>query len=228
MIKALLTDIEGTITRISFVKDVLFPYAAKQLPEFVKTHQTQSAVEEQITAVKAIIEQPNANIDVVVETLLEWIRDDKKITPLKQLQGLIWQTGYENGDFTGHLYPDAYQFLVAQHQAGQQLYVYSSGSVKAQHLIFNYSDFGDIRSLFTDFFDTNVGAKQEAIAYENIIAQLPFAANEVLFLSDVVAELNAAKAVGLKTLHLIRDGQASSPAHNYINDFSQFTAEHLA
>ncbi|MBB1467373.1 acireductone synthase [Pseudoalteromonas sp. SG41-5] len=228
MIKALLTDIEGTITRISFVKDVLFPYAAKQLPEFVKTHQTQSAVAEQITAVKAIIEQPNANIDVVVETLLEWIRDDKKITPLKQLQGLIWQTGYENGDFTGHLYPDAYQFLVAQHQAGQQLYVYSSGSVKAQHLIFNYSDFGDIRSLFTDFFDTNVGAKQEAIAYENIIAQLPFAANEVLFLSDVVAELNAAKAVGLKTLHLIRDGQASSPAHNYINDFSQFTAEHLA
>ncbi|MEH6394563.1 acireductone synthase [Pseudoalteromonas sp.] len=228
MIKALLTDIEGTITRISFVKEVLFPYAAKQLPEFVKAQQTQSAVAEQITAVRAIIEQPNANIDVVINTLLEWIRDDKKITPLKQLQGLIWQTGYENGDFTGHLYPDAYQFLVAQQQAGQQLYVYSSGSVKAQHLIFNYSDFGDIRSLFTDYFDTNVGAKQEASAYENIIAQLPFAAHEVLFLSDVAAELDAAKAAGLKTLHLIRDGQANSPAHNYINDFSQFTAEHLA
>lgn len=228
MIKALLTDIEGTITRISFVKDVLFPYAAKQLPEFVKTQQTQSAVAEQITAVKAIIEQPDANIDVVINTLLAWIRDDKKITPLKQLQGMIWQTGYENGDFTGHLYPDAYQLLVAQQQAGQQLYVYSSGSVKAQHLIFNYSDFGDIRSLFTDYFDTNVGAKQEVIAYENIIAQLPFAANEVLFLSDVAAELDAAKGAGLKTLHLIRDGQASSPEHNYINDFSQFTAEHLA
>lgn len=228
MIKALLTDIEGTITRISFVKDVLFPYAAKQLPEFVKANQLNPMVAEQITAVQALIEQPAADIDTVIHTLLTWIAADKKITPLKQLQGLIWQTGYENGDFTGHLYPDAYLFLQNQQQAGQQLYVYSSGSVKAQQLIFQYSDFGDIRSLFTDYFDTNVGAKQEPIAYENIIAQLPFAANEVLFLSDVVSELDAAKSAGLKTLHLIRDGQVSSPAHNYIHDFSQFTAEYLA
>ncbi|MFY8326930.1 acireductone synthase [Pseudoalteromonas sp. ZZD1] len=228
MIKALLTDIEGTITRISFVKEVLFPYATAQLPTFVKANQQQTVVAEQIDAVKVLIDQPNANIDTVINTLLEWISADKKIPPLKQLQGLIWQTGYENGDFTGHIYPDAYQFLQAQQQAGQQLYVYSSGSVKAQHLIFQHSDFGDIRPLFTNYFDTKVGAKQEASAYKNIIAKLPFAANEVLFLSDVAAELDAAKAAGLKTLHLIRDGQANSTEHNYINDFSQFTAEHLA
>lgn len=228
MIKALLTDIEGTITRISFVKEVLFPYAAAQLPTFVTANQQHAIVAEQIDAVKALIDQPNADIDTVINTLLEWIAADKKITPLKQLQGLTWQTGYENGDFTGHLYPDAYQFLQTQQQAGQQLYVYSSGSVKAQQLIFQYSDFGDIRPLFTDYFDTQVGAKQQPSAYENIISQLPFVANEVLFLSDVAAELDAAKSAGLKTLHLIRDGQASSPAHNYINDFSQFTAEHLA
>lgn len=228
MIKALLTDIEGTITRISFVKEVLFPYATEQLPTFVRANQQQAVVAEQIDAVKVLIDQPNANIDTVINTLLEWISADKKITPLKQLQGLIWQTGYENGDFTGHIYPDAYQFLQAQQQAGQQLYVYSSGSVKAQHLIFQHSDFGDIRPLFTNYFDTKVGAKQEASAYKNIIAKLPFAANEVLFLSDVAAELDAAKAAGLKTLHLIRDGQANSTEHNYINDFSQFTAEHLA
>ena len=228
MIKALLTDIEGTITRISFVKDVLFPYAAKQLPEFVRTNQHQPLVAEQVTAVKELIEQPNADINAVISTLLEWIAADKKITPLKQLQGLIWQTGYENGDFTGHLYPDAYLFLQNQHQTGLQLYVYSSGSVKAQQLIFQYSDFGDIRPLFTDYFDTKVGAKQESNAYNNIIEKLPFAANEVLFLSDVVAELDAAKSAGLKTLHVIRDGQASSTDHDYISDFNQFTAEHLA
>ncbi len=227
MIKALLTDIEGTITRISFVKEVLFPYATAQLPAFVKANQQQVAVAEQINTVKELINQPNADIDTVINTLLAWIAEDKKITPLKQLQGLIWQTGYESGDFTGHLYPDAYQFLQTQQQAGQQLYVYSSGSVKAQHLIFQYSDFGDIRSLFTDYFDTKVGAKQESSSYQNIVSQLPFAANEVLFLSDVVAELDAAKAAGLKTLHLTRDGQASSAEHNYIHDFSQFTAEHL-
>ncbi|GAA62380.1 MULTISPECIES: acireductone synthase [unclassified Pseudoalteromonas] len=228
MIKALLTDIEGTITRISFVKDVLFPYAAQQLPAFVRGHTEQPEVAEQISAVKAEINEPNADIDTVISTLLTWIEEDKKITPLKQLQGLIWQTGYENGDFTGHLYPDAYQFLQQQKQAGQQLYVYSSGSVKAQHLIFQYSDFGDIRSLFSDYFDTKVGAKQAPSAYENIITQLPFNPDEVLFLSDVVAELDAAKTTGLKTLHLIRDGQESSSKHNYINDFSQFKAEHLA
>lgn len=228
MIKALLTDIEGTITRISFVKEVLFPYAAARLPEFVKANQQQDAVAEQLNAVKEFIEQPDAPIDTVISTLLKWIADDKKITPLKQLQGLIWQAGYENGDFTGHLYPDAYQFLQQQKLAGQQLYVYSSGSVKAQHLIFQYSDFGDIRPLFTDYFDTKVGAKQEQSSYENIITQLPFDANEVLFLSDVVSELDAAKAAGLNTLHLIRDGQACSVEHNYINDFSQFTAEYLA
>ncbi|MGO2012732.1 MAG: acireductone synthase [Pseudoalteromonas sp.] len=228
MIKALLTDIEGTITRISFVKEVLFPYAAKQLPEFVKANQHQPLVAEQVTAVKELIEQPSADINTVISALLEWIATDKKITPLKQLQGFIWQAGYENGDFTGHLYPDAYHFLKNQQQAGQQLYVYSSGSVKAQQLIFQYSDFGDIRSLFNDYFDTKIGAKQQSIAYENILAELPFAASEVLFLSDVVAELDAAKSAGLKTLHLIRDGQASSQEHNYINDFSQFTTEYLA
>ncbi|KPH62950.1 acireductone synthase [Pseudoalteromonas porphyrae] len=228
MIKALLTDIEGTITRISFVKEVLFPYAAARLPEFVKANQQQDAVAEQLNAVKEFIEQPDAPIDTVISTLLKWVADDKKITPLKQLQGLIWQAGYENGDFTGHLYPDAYQFLQQQKLAGQQLYVYSSGSVKAQHLIFQYSDFGDIRPLFTDYFDTKVGAKQEQSSYESIITQLPFDANEVLFLSDVVSELDAAKAAGLNTLHLIRDGQACSVEHNYINDFSQFTAEYLA
>jgi len=224
MIKAILTDIEGTITRISFVKDVLFPYAEKQLPTFLRLNAKKAHVAEQIAAVKTIIDEPNADLERVISVLLTWIEEDKKITPLKQLQGLIWQTGYEHGDFKGHLYPDAFDFLQAQHAQNIALYVYSSGSVRAQQLLFKYSDYGDIRALFNDFFDTKVGAKQEQAAYNTIIEQLPFDASEVLFLSDVAAELDAAKAAGLKTLHLIRDGQAQSE-HPYVHDFTNVKLE---
>ncbi|MBQ4859737.1 acireductone synthase [Pseudoalteromonas sp. MMG007] len=224
MIKAILTDIEGTITRISFVKDVLFPYAAKQLATFLRLNAKKAHVAEQITAVKTIIDEPNADLERVISVLLTWIEEDKKITPLKQLQGLIWQTGYEHGDFKGHLYPDAFDFLQAQHAQNIALYVYSSGSVRAQQLLFKYSDYGDIRALFNDFFDTKVGAKQEQAAYNTIIEQLPFDASEVLFFSDVAAELDAAKAAGFKTLHLIRDGQAQSE-HPYVHDFTNAKLE---
>tara|TARA_B110000211_G_scaffold229253_1_gene286727 strand:+ start:1271 stop:1954 length:684 start_codon:yes stop_codon:yes gene_type:complete len=224
MIKAILTDIEGTITRISFVKDVLFPYAEKQLPTFLRLNAKKAHVAEQIAAVKTIIDEPNADLERVISVLLTWIEEDKKITPLKQLQGLIWQTGYEHGDFKGHLYPDAFEFLQAQHAQNITLYVYSSGSVRAQQLLFKYSDYGDIRALFNDFFDTKVGAKQEQAAYNTIIEQLPFDASEVLFLSDVAAELDAAKAADLKTLHLIRDGQAQSE-HPYVHDFTNVKLE---
>ncbi|KID55370.1 haloacid dehalogenase [Pseudoalteromonas luteoviolacea] len=222
MIKAILTDIEGTITRISFVKEILFPYAAKHLAGFVKNSQDEPQVRAQLDAVRAEIAQPDASLDTVIDTLLGWIEADKKITPLKQLQGLVWQDGYQQKDFTGHIYPDAHAYLTAQHQAGTALYVYSSGSVKAQQLLFAHSDFGDIRGLFSDYFDTRVGAKQQPESYHNIVQNLPFEAHEVLFLSDVVAELDAAKAAGLQTLQLWRDDQPKSPNHAFITSF-----EHL-
>lgn len=221
MIKAIVTDIEGTITRISFVKEVLFPYAANALPAFVKNNQTSLQVAEQIDAVRDLIENPTASIDEVIDTLLLWIKEDKKITPLKQLQGLIWQTGYEQGDFTGHLYPDAMQFLNAMSNQCE-LYVYSSGSVKAQHLLFQYSDFGDIRPLFKNYFDTKIGGKKEITSYQNILDSIGFEPNQVLFLSDIVEELDAAKAAGMHTLQLYRDEQPSSPQHFKISDFSEF------
>ncbi|MEJ6474272.1 acireductone synthase [Pseudoalteromonas piscicida] len=222
MIKAILTDIEGTITRISFVKEILFPYAAARLPQFILDHQHDDSVAEQIDAVREELNNPEASIDAVIDVLLEWIATDKKITPLKQLQGLVWQFGYKNGDFTGHLYEDAYQFLTQQKAGGRDLYVYSSGSVKAQQLLFAYSDYGDIRSLFSDYFDTRIGAKQEVSAYQNIVTALPYEAEQILFLSDVVAELDAAKAAGMKTLQLFRDAQAISPEHPVISSFDHF------
>jgi enolase-phosphatase E1 len=228
MIKAILTDIEGTITRITFVKDILFPYAAEHLPNFVRTQHADPAVAAQIEAVRQELNKPDATLDEVINALLTWIAEDKKITPLKQLQGLIWQTGYEQGDFTGHLYPDAMAFLNAMDAQDIALYVYSSGSVKAQQLLFAYSDFGDVRPLFKDYFDTKVGGKKEPQSYLTILTQLPYHANEVLFLSDVVEELDAAKAAGMATLQLWRDNQTYSEQHRKISDFEQFDSEYLA
>lgn len=222
MIKAIITDIEGTITRISFVKDILFPYAAKHISGFVENNAHLPEVKAQIDAVKAHINNENADLNEVINALLHWIETDQKITPLKQLQGLIWQTGYQQGDFTGHIYPDAHDFLAAQKQTGTALYVYSSGSVKAQHLLFEHSDYGDIRPLFSDYFDTLVGGKKETQSYQNILQQLPFLPQEVLFLSDVVEELDAAKAAGIHTLQLWRDDQAKSAQHPFIETFNQF------
>ncbi|KZN46590.1 acireductone synthase [Pseudoalteromonas luteoviolacea] len=227
MIKAILTDIEGTITRISFVKDVLFPYAAEHLPAFVRQNESDVLVKALLDAVRHEIAQPTANIDIVIVSLLAWIRDDLKVRPLKQLQGLIWKTGYQQGDFTGHIYPDAYQYLQQQHQAGTALYVYSSGSVKAQQLLFAHSDYGDIRSLFTGYFDTTVGHKKSVSSYQNIVNQIPFEPHEVLFLSDIIEELDAAKHAGLQTLQLWRDNQAQNQNHPFITSFEQFDSEKI-
>ncbi|WP_440054748.1 acireductone synthase [Pseudoalteromonas sp. T1lg65] len=225
MIKAILTDIEGTITRISFVKEVLFPYAKQHLPQFIREHHQDELVNVQIAAVRHELNNQQASLEQVIAALLHWIETDQKVTPLKQLQGLVWQFGYENGDFKGHLYPDAFQFLQQQNQQGRALYVYSSGSVKAQQLLFAHSDYGDIRDLFSDYFDTRVGAKQEVQSYLTIIESIPFSADEVLFLSDIVAELDAAKQAGMKTLQLWRDNQQDSPIHPKIDRFSQYNEE---
>ncbi|MCG7536030.1 acireductone synthase [Pseudoalteromonas sp. OOF1S-7] len=225
MIKAILTDIEGTITRISFVKEILFPYAADKLPDFVIQHARTPEVSAQLDAVRAELGEPQATLERVIGSLLNWIAEDKKITPLKQLQGMIWQYGYQNGDFTGHIYPDAHQFLCTEHAAGKALYVYSSGSVQAQQLLFAHSDYGDIRPMFSGYFDTRVGAKQQPEAYQTILSQISFAPHEVLFLSDVVAELDAAQAAGMQTLQLWRDGQTRAQAHPFIENFSQYKAK---
>ncbi|BCE00342.1 acireductone synthase [Marinicellulosiphila megalodicopiae] len=230
MIKAIITDIEGTITRISFVKEILFPYAKKQLPDFIRQNQTQKEVAIQINETKRIMQNEKADLEIdldleaVIAQLLQWIEDDQKITPLKQLQGLVWFEGYSKGDFTGHIYNDAMEFL-NQVSNDYELYVYSSGSVKAQQLLFQYSDFGDIRPLFKDYFDTLVGGKKEVQSYNNIIKQINIAAEQVLFLSDILQELDAAKSAGLQTCQLLRDGQATSDEHVVINDFTEFDIE---
>ena len=198
-VSAILTDIEGTTSSISFVKDVLFPYARRALPGFVRDHRDDPEVRRWLDVV-ATEHGSICNDDVIVETLQGWIDQDRKHTALKALQGMIWQAGYRDADFTAHIYPDAAPALRDWHARGYPLYVYSSGSVPAQKLFFGYSDAGDLTPLFSDWFDTEVGGKREADSYRAIAGRIGVPANAILFLSDVVEELDAAREAGLQTV----------------------------
>jgi len=205
-IKAILTDIEGTTSAVSFVFDVLFPYAAKHLPAFVREQAGRADVAEQLAAVRRESNEPDADVERVVEILLGWIAEDRKATPLKALQGMVWEQGYQAGQLQGHVYPDAVEALKRWHQDGFQLFVYSSGSIQAQRLIFGCSVAGDLTPLFSGYFDTTSGPKREAQSYVNITQAINLEAGQILFLSDIVEELDAARAAGMATCGLAREG----------------------
>lgn len=205
-IKAILTDIEGTTSAVSFVFDVLFPYAARHLPGFVSEHAGDPAVAEQVEAVRRESGEPEASVERVVAILLDWIAEDRKATPLKALQGMVWEQGYRTGQLKGHVYQDAVEALRRWHAEGYRLYVYSSGSIQAQKLIFGCSEAGDLSPLFSGYFDTTSGPKREAGSYRRIVEAIGLPAEEVLFLSDVVQELDAAREAGLPTIGLAREG----------------------
>lgn len=203
MIKAIITDIEGTTTDIDFVHKVLFPYSRERIADFVRTHQEDPKIAPILKEVRQSL-PPYADLTMLIKQLIDWIDQDVKNGSLKSLQGLIWKEGFEKGAFTGHVYQDAYENLLKWHQQGIALYIYSSGSVQAQQLLFQYSDFGDMRYLFKGYFDTAVGAKKEVASYANILKEIGFEPSEVLFLSDVKAELDAAKANKINTYLLDR------------------------
>lgn len=199
MTSAILTDIEGTTSSISFVRDVLFPYARRALPGFVAGHGQDPEVRRWLDAVA--VEIGGACQDqLIVETLQGWIDQDRKHTALKALQGMVWEAGYRNADFTAPIYRDAAEALQRWHDLELPLYVYSSGSVPAQKLFFGHSDAGDLTGLFSGWYDTEVGGKREPASYTRIAGSIGVAPHSILFLSDVVEELDAARAAGLHTV----------------------------
>ncbi|MGY0556539.1 MULTISPECIES: acireductone synthase [unclassified Lysobacter] len=201
--KAILTDIEGTASSISFVRDVLFPYARRALPGFVKARGQEPAVRKWLDMVAT--EMGGMCQDAMIAEVMQgWIDEDRKHTALKALQGMIWAEGYQSADFTAHIYPDAADALRQWHADGMPLYVYSSGSVPAQRLFFGHSDAGDLTGLFSGWFDTEVGGKREADSYREIASSIGLPASEILFLSDVVAELDAARDAGMDTVLIDR------------------------
>lgn len=214
MIKAIVTDIEGTTSSISFVKDVLFPYARARLADFIRAHKDEPEVRRLIDEARQIAGQ-GLDDEQLIEQLKRWIDEDKKITPLKSLQGLIWAQGYREGDFQSHLYEDAVRNLKKWQAQGLKLYVFSSGSVQAQKLLFAHTPYGDLTRLFAGFFDTHIGAKKEPVAYRTIAQHIGLEPAEIIFLSDIQDELDAAKAVGFQTVWLVREGSLKSPADHY-------------
>ncbi len=219
MIKAILTDIEGTTSAIAFVHDVLFPYARARLPGFVAAHGDEPEVAALLAQVAVEADRP-LDREQSVAQLLAWMAEDRKATSLKALQGLIWAQGYASGDFQGHVYADAARRLRGWQAQGLKLYVYSSGSVHAQKLIFGHTTHGDLTPLFSGWFDTTSGHKREVESYRRIGAAIGLSAAEILFLSDIVEELDAARAAGLSTTQLVRGGTLDPRAtHRQAADF---------
>ena len=205
-IKAILTDIEGTTSSVRFVFEVLFPYASGHLPEYLRRHADEPAVAAQLQAVRAESGEAQADVERLIQILLDWIAADRKAAPLKTLQGMVWAEGYGSGQLKGHVYPDAVAALQRWKQQGYDLYVYSSGSIQAQQLIFGCSEVGDLTPLFCGYFDTGSGPKREAASYRNIAQAIGCPAAQILFLSDIVEELDAARQAGMQTIGLAREG----------------------
>lgn len=205
MIEAIVTDIEGTTSSLSFVKEVLFPYSKQHLAAFIRQRQADPHVQQLLDDTRRWCNQTLTD-EEVINQLLRWIAEDNKATPLKALQGLIWEDGYRQGAFKGHLYEDAYRCLKKWHEQGLALYVFSSGSVQAQKLLFAHTEHGDLTGLFSGFFDTTIGHKREGQAYLKILEAIQKKPAAVLFLSDIKEELDAARAVGMQTNWLVRDG----------------------
>jgi len=207
MIKAVLTDIEGTTSSISFVHDVLFPYARVHLPAYVRAHLDDPQLKSILDAVAG--EAARAlSTDEAIARLIQWIDEDRKITPLKALQGLIWENGYRRGDFFGHVYADTVTAFRKWHARGIPIHIYSSGSVYAQKLLFAHTAHGDLTALLSGYFDTNVGKKTDAESYTAISDELQLNAADILFCSDIAAELDAARAAGMQTCCFVREGTA--------------------
>ncbi|CAA9892428.1 Enolase-phosphatase E1 [Candidatus Methylobacter favarea] len=223
MVKAIVTDIEGTTTSLCFVKETLFPYARAHLGEFVRSHATDPPVK---TLLEDSCKEVGVKLDTeqLIQQLIHWLDEDKKVTPLKSLQGLIWEKGYKQGDFTGHLYQDAAENLKVWKAKGVNLYIYSSGSIYAQKLLFGHTEYGDLTSLFSDYFDTHIGGKKDKESYNKIAQKLVCSPDKLLFLSDLKEELDAAREAGFNTIWLTRGSTPDPQAeHRQINTFDQIS-----
>ena len=206
-IEAVLIDIEGTVTPISAVRDVLFPYARARLRAFIAAHSREPALAEALAQTRAL--EPDAD---PVASLERWSDLNEKVTPLKTIQGLIWREGYAAGDLVAQFYPDAPESLTFWKREGLPLYVYSSGSEEAQRGIFGHTQSGNLTGLFGGFFDTRIGPKREPASYSAIRAEIGLPAGLILFLSDVEAELDAAATAGFRTCQLVRDEDGTVPS----------------
>jgi enolase-phosphatase E1 len=239
--RAFLLDVEGTTSSVSYVYDVLFPYARRRLRDFL----TDNWDEPQVGQARELIArdagsssyaafaasmtgatEPSASqqLEMLASHLERLMETDAKATGLKDLQGLIWRDGFLSGLLTSHVYPDVAPALAAWTAAGRETRIFSSGSVAAQRLFMAHSVAGDLSGYLSGHYDTTIGPKREASSYAAIAAEMGQLPAEILFVSDVVAELDAARAAGMQTALSVRPGNAPQPAdhgHAVIESFAQ-------
>jgi enolase-phosphatase E1 len=220
-IRAILTDIEGTTSSIDFVRDVLFPYARQRLPAFVETHADKPEVQHWLHEAASEAGIIEAGRNEVIDLLLRWIDEDRKSTALKALQGMIWKEGYETAEYRAHMYPEVAAKLRDWRADGITLHVYSSGSVQAQQLFFGYSEAGDLGPLIAGYFDTETGPKRDSVSYVKIADAIGENPEHILFLSDIVEELDAARVAGMRTIWLVRPPASppENPTHPAVSNF---------
>ncbi|MGI9516306.1 MAG: acireductone synthase [Pirellulaceae bacterium] len=209
--RAVLLDIEGTVSPVAFVFDVMFPYARRHVESFLRDNWQDENVQQAVTLVGKDVGQADtaawlgdgdadSQRAVVRDAIYELMDGDAKVTGLKQLQGMIWRTGFECGELVSDLFPDVQPQLDAWKSAGLDLYIYSSGSIAAQRLFFGHTVAGDLLDRFSGFFDTTSGNKKESASYTSIASGIGLPPASICFISDVVAELDAAQAAGMQTV----------------------------
>lgn len=220
--KLFLFDIEGTTTDIAFVHKTLFPYSRQRMIEYVTAHEKDLSPQlEEVRQTITIEGGKESDLKEVIKTLINWIDEDRKHKALKEIQGLIWDEGYKNGAFQGHVYPDVRPFFENLHARGYIIGIYSSGSVHAQRLIMANSSSGDLTPYIKYYFDTQVGQKREKVSYQNIAMKTQLPPEEIHFFSDVPEELKAAELAGFRVSHVVREGTESSSFQG-IKNFSEF------
>lgn len=226
-VNAILLDIEGTTTPVDFVFGVLFPFAREEVAPFLAQHGQEPAVQSDLAQLRqeyeadrhqglAMPRWEGADPGAAVEYVQYLIAVDRKSTGLKSLQGKIWSQGYAAGTLRSQLFTDVEPALRRWHAAGKQIFIFSSGSIQAQQLLFANTEFGDLSPLLKGYFDTTTGPKKVPESYRAIAAQMGLPPGEILFISDVPAELQAAQAAGMKALFSCRPG-------NPIQDSEGFT-----
>lgn len=210
-IQWILTDIEGTTTEISFVYNVLFPFFREHLSAWENNNSLE--VDKILLETQELISLETGRSDLsrteLFNQLRTWSIEDRKVSPLKELQGMVWKQGFDSGELKGHVYSDVRPSLERWQSQGINLAVFSSGSITAQKQLFGHSIDGDLTPFFQYYFDTKTGAKREADTYRIISKILGGFPPTILFLSDVVEELMAAEQAGFKTIQLLRPGTAA-------------------
>ena len=228
-VRHVIVDIEGTTSASAFVYDVLFPYARERFAPWIDVHANETETAAVIASVGAEIGVGDPSHDQVVEALTEWTDADRKVTPLKTLQGLIWEQGFANGDLTSHFFPDAITALSDRHDAGLPISVYSSGSVLAQRNWYAHSPAGDLTPWMSDYYDTaNAGPKRESSSYRAIAEAIDADPGSLLFCSDDVAELDAASQAGWQVVRVRRSGEPHAVEDSAYPEVNEMTQIHLA